>query len=38
MLAVKYKHNLVQEGAIVEVHIFTCNLEERNKNQLFLAT
>lgn len=38
MIAVKYKHNLVQEGAIVEVHIVTSSIEERSKKQLFLAT
>lgn len=38
MIAVKYKHNLVQEGAIVEVRIVTSSIEERSKKQLFLAT
>lgn len=37
MLAVKHKHNLVQEGVVVEVHIFTSNVKERNKKQLFLT-
>lgn len=37
MIAVKYKYNLMQEGAIVEVHIFTSSVEEKNKKQLFLA-
>lgn len=38
MIVVKYKHNLVQEGAIVEVHTFTSSVEESSKKQLFLAT
>lgn len=38
MIAVKYKYNLIQEGDIVEVHIFTSSVEEKNKMKLFLAT